>query len=72
MEFNEQNELISKIETDTYIAGRQILGAKYGGMMEGLSKKRETDRDLIVTDNIVVIAGRKRWEEVKEGVGDKW
>ena len=42
-------------------------GGRWGSGVEGLSKKEK--RELMDTDNSVVIVGRGCWVEVKDGIG---
>ena len=54
MESNGQNELTSKIETDSWIESR--LTAVGGGDGDGGIKQKRKKRKLIDTDNTVVIS----------------
>ena len=60
-----------KIETDSERAGGQLWQGAEGGGVEGLSKTGKKEKELMDTDNSVVIAGSDglKWKRVW---GDKW
>ena len=59
MEFNEQTELTSKIETDSE---SRLTALRWGYGMEGLSKK---EKGLVDMDNRVVIVGGEGCKRTK-------
>ena len=63
MEFNEQNKLTRKIETDSQLGWRVGVG--------GIEQRRKKGKELTDTDNSVVIAGVGGGEIGRGGRGNR-
>ena len=67
MESNEQTELTSKIDTDSYIESRLIaLGDGVG--IEGIEGSNKKEKELMDMDSGAVIAGGREWVEEEEDI----